>query len=312
MRMTNRRRSSGFTLVELLVVIAIIGVLVALLLPAVQAAREAARRSQCSNHLKQIGLGLHNYADTFGGYFPVGARANLGNLHVSHGFFATILPFVEQQTVYDALVNVGGDAFDEPHRYTVIPTYLCPSWPHENVFQAGSYYGDGASGTYVGVGGVHPVPTGSNATQTVADNLGAFPKNGIFGKAILEGSTKYSALRKLSGVTDGLSNTMAIGEFIQIDAGAAAPGNVRPWIFGALNSGGLYSFKVINNFPINAKVKRDQDGASFNYLPFGSFHPGGGHFLLGDGSVHFISETISFDLYKYLGTCNGGESAQLQ
>jgi len=291
--------------VELLVVIAIIGVLVALLLPAVQSAREAARRMQCANNLKQIGLGLHNYADTYKGYFPIGALATGGSVNVSHGFFATILPFIEQQVIYDKLLNLNGNAEAEPHRHTVIGTYICPSWPHENSYSAGAFT------NYMGVGGAYPVPSLSSATTTVADSAGAFPKNGIFGKVIASGTDKYSALRKMAGVTDGLSNTFAVGEFVHINPNDSGTGNVRPWLYGALTTSGLYAFKVVARAPLNAKVTRDQDGHSFNYLPFGSFHPGGGHFLLGDGSVHFVSETIDFDLYKYLATCNGNEAVQL-
>src|SRR5688500_18954736 len=102
-----RRRKSGFTLVELLVVIAIIGVLVALLLPAVQAAREAARRTQCVNNLKQLGLGIHNYHDTYKvippGALDFGATPTAGPTIPSWGFATKILPFIEQGTVYDRL-----------------------------------------------------------------------------------------------------------------------------------------------------------------------------------------------------------------
>jgi prepilin-type processing-associated H-X9-DG protein len=294
-----------------LVVIAIIGILIALLLPAVQAAREAARRMQCTNNLKQIGLGLHNYADTYQGYFPIGALDNYVNSSVtnefSHGFLSTILPYIEQQVVYEQL-NLNGNPANSQQRYTVISAYVCPSWPYQNSFNTGNYYGYGAITNYVGVGGAYPVSTPPSApTQTSPDNLGAYPHNGIFAKALLSGSNRYSGLRKLAGVTDGLSNTFAVGEYVQIDPGASAPGNVRPWIFGALSGGGLYAFKVINTCPLNSKLGRGTDGIQFNYLPFGSFHPGGGNFLHGDGSVHFVSETINFTTYKSLATCNGGE-----
>jgi prepilin-type processing-associated H-X9-DG protein len=285
-------------------VIAIIGILIALLLPAVQAAREAARRMQCTNNLKQIGLGLHNYADTYRGYFPVGAYATSSSVAVSHGFLSTILPFIEQGTIYDQLVNLNGSVYSEPHRNTPISAYICPSWPHSGVSSSG------ALTTYTGVGGAYPVVTPpSSPTQTVNPGGGVTPKNGIFGEAIP--ASNYSSLRNMAGVTDGLSNTLAVGEFVHINPGGAAPGNVRPWIYGAMDGAGVYTFKVVNNFPLNAKVTRDQDGASYNYLPFGSFHPGGGNFLLGDGSVRFVPDTISFDIYRYLATCNGGEAAQL-
>lgn len=299
------KQRRGFTLVELLVVIAIIGVLVALLLPAVQAAREAARRSQCSNHLKQLGLGLHNYAVANKEYFPSAARDN-GNLG-GHGLFSTLLPYIEQQTVYDEL-TLDGNTYNEPHRFTEIPPYVCPSYPHETLYEGQANVNmDGAITTYQGVGGVW-----YEGVAHSASTLGRLPHNGIF---------RFNRPVKMAGVTDGLSNTFAMTEFVQIDrqAGAvdanfaAPPGNVRAWILGKTlgDSYGMYSFKVIKDWPLNVQVDRGRDGVPYNYLPFGSHHSGGALFLLGDGSVQFVSETIDFDLYKHLATCNGGEAVQL-
>jgi prepilin-type N-terminal cleavage/methylation domain-containing protein/prepilin-type processing-associated H-X9-DG protein len=296
----------AFTLVELLGVIAIIGILIALLLPAVQAAREAARRSQCSNNLKQMGLGLHNYATAYKGCFPAGARDN-GSAG-GHGLFSTLLPYIEQQTVYDQL-DLNGNTYNSSQRFTEIPAYECPSYPYPFVYRGLSNVNkDGAITTYQGVGGVK----GWKEHGTTSATHGAMPHNGIF---------SFARLQKMSGVTDGLSNTFAIGEFVQIDLVAGSgtnsfadpPGNVRAWILGTTTGGsrGMYAFKVVSSSPLNAHVDRVADGIPFNYLPFGSHHPGGGNFLFGDGSVHFISETISFNTYKYLATCNGGEAAEL-
>ena len=301
-----RRPQHGFTLVELLVVIAIIGVMVGLLLPAVQSAREAARRMQCSNNLKQLGLGIHNYASTYNSYLPVGVRNN-GTLG-AHGLFSTLLQYIEQQAVYDEL-DINANTYTEPHRFTPIATYQCPSYPHPYLYRGEPNVNmDGAITNYQGVGGTW-YASGVRLTTT---SHGALPHNGMFG---------YDMLRKFADVTDGLSNTLTMGEFVQIDTvpGSAAsnfaapPGNVRAWILGTTtaNSRGMYAFKVIRDIPINAKVNRNADGIPFNFLPFSSYHPGGAHFLLGDGSIRFIAESIDLEMYQHLATINGGETVEL-
>jgi len=281
----------GFTLVELLVVITIIGILIALLLPAVQAAREAARRMHCSNNLKQMGLAVHNYMSQYREYLPPGSPDA-----ATHGLFTYMLPFIEQQSIFDAL-DLDGITFNEPHRYTPIAVYKCPSYPAPDVMEGKTNdLMNGALCTYLGVGGVirpgvETIPSGSG---------GAMPTNGIFG---------WAFNRKASEVTDGLSNTLAMGEFSQQDANgdfSGFPGNVRAWIFGATTTSECsYTFRVAEH-PINAGLNR-KDGVRFNHLYFGSFHPGGALFLVADGSVRFLSENINFELYQAVATCNGGE-----
>ncbi|MEA1949870.1 MAG: DUF1559 domain-containing protein, partial [Planctomycetota bacterium] len=120
-----RLSKRGFTLVELLVVIAIIGILIALLLPAVQAAREAARRMQCGNNLKQMGLAIHNYADAYEGKFPIGSPAP-----ARHGLFSALLPYLEMNDIHDlcAWDLSTFDPANEKVRFEVIPAYHCPSY----------------------------------------------------------------------------------------------------------------------------------------------------------------------------------------
>jgi len=289
-------RTRGFTLVELLVVIAIIGILIALLLPAVQAAREAARRAQCTNHLKQIGLAMHNYATTHTEYFPPGSPGLW-----EHGLFTYMLPYLELETLYDRLdlECETYDTYHEPLRYEVVLGYLCPSWPHMEVDRDGDFVG--ALTTYQGVAGAHP-----DEPPFVESSYGGnVPKNGMFG---------WEMLRKMRDVTDGLSKTLTMGEFVQIDTEptsgvewwARPPGAVRAWVYGGGRYQGLYSSKVLV-YAINAEVNRGTDNIPFNHLPMGSYHPGGANFLIGDGSVTFISETILLDTYESLGTVNGGE-----
>ncbi len=291
-----RRRANGFTLVELLVVIAIIGILIALLLPAVQSAREAARRMQCSNNLKQMGLALHNYATAHREYFPIGGTGS-----ARHALFTAMLPYLEQQALHDDLdlKSTSVTTHNEPHRYTGVSTYICPTWPHEAIYRGMSLsYQNGAMTTYQGLAGAYP--TVDPYTTAAHGNL---PKNGMFG---------WGFPRRISEITDGLSNSLAISEFVQIDQEGgtygAPPGNVRPWILGATtdDSRGSYAMKAAVH-PLNAKLDRAKDKIAFNWLPQGSFHSGGANFAAADGSVHFLSENISFDLYRQLMTVNGGE-----
>ncbi|MDY0170335.1 MAG: DUF1559 domain-containing protein [Thermoguttaceae bacterium] len=303
-RPTARRCPAGFTLVELLVVIAIIGILIALLLPAVQSAREAARRMQCSNNLKQLALALHNYASAQREHFPI---ASVGPQR--HGLFTALLPYVEQKAIYDDLdlASTTRNTFQEPQRYTSVPCYVCPSWPHEVVFRnMANSYQNGAITTYQGTGGAYPT-----VAPFFTASHGNIPKNGVFG---------WGVSRRMGDIRDGLSNTLALAEFVQIDllpgsgtnSFSNPPGNVRAWVMGAVDgtSYASYTLKVAVH-PLNSRFDRVADGVSFNHLPFGSYHPGGGHFAAADGSVHFLSDSISFDLYRQLMTVDGGESVSI-
>jgi len=296
------RRTRAFTLVELLVVIAIIGILIALLLPAVQAAREAARRSQCTNNLKQIGLALHNYHDAKE-VLPYGT-----NYPCCYGpgetWSAAILPYMEQGALYDQFdwglnTNVPPNATVAA---TVIPGYICPSDPESSQpVRNRDPYGHNPSPSmalwYPGSMGpthmdaCHYCPDPPPSYCCCSENFGRpwNPSCGVFGRHV-------SAI-KLAHIKDGTSNTIMAGESL--------PGECS-WhsVFG--HNFPLSGTTVPINNPFTAAPgSPDEWQRTCGYK---SRHPGGANFLLCDGSVHFFAETIDYRLYNGLGTRDGKEA----
>ena len=293
-------RRPAFTLVELLVVIAIIGILVALLLPAVQAARESARRTQCTNNLKQIGLAINNYA-TEDGSLPVGNPGpDTPGDPEQHGLFTTILPYLEENTLYEG-INFSLIPRQEPSRFTAVSAYLCPSYSEPAVVESNTVnsYQLGALTTYQANGGAF-VRNRQPYTGSLEGNI---PLNGPFGW----GEKK----RRVSQITDGLSKTFIMGEFVHVDRipggdYSTPPGNTRPWMMGGSAFKASYVFKVLEH-PPNSQIDRVADGVPFNHLPHGSFHPGITNFVFGDGSVRSIDDHIDLDIYQGFATIDGEE-----
>ena len=301
--LSGRRR--GFTLVELLVVIAIIGVLVALLLPAVQAAREAARRMKCSNNLKQLSLALHNYEDTHKTLPPAGINSN------EMSWLVMTLPFIEQKNMYDQFnFNQGG--WNALNRITIvkgvkIPAITCPSLttPRDNfsLFDPANEAAVSALHYYAILGPIGPNAFGANTayqSQGVDAGFGFCAAQGAFGQGQANGPTVIPLNNPLRTITDGTSNTLLLGEM--------AWNNYpywRPWTRGYyFDSRGtlLYASKNVKN-PINSRIA---DG--WNDGSLGSLHPVGAMFSRVDGSVHFVRQNIDMGTYRALASRDGGEA----
>jgi prepilin-type N-terminal cleavage/methylation domain-containing protein/prepilin-type processing-associated H-X9-DG protein len=341
-----RETRRGFTLIELLVVIAIIAVLISLLLPAVQSAREAARRAQCTNNLKQIALALHNYHDTIG-TFPPGAIDDQNWNGTWWNWEAFILPHLEQRNIYNAInfslsnitVATNAMAASDPNVTawrTVISTYLCPSDDVGNGIMdnmeavcinplTGNNYNPFSAAVTCYVGNTGDMRTGNPtwdyySLDTPADwaNGLGWGCNGTFRGMFGECSNGRSI--SIRQVTDGTTNTFMAGENSPNMNGALI------WVDGDAT----YSSTVI---PLNWKMNLKDgqvdpaDGTTCNIslqynnptgalhcwrnetgtYGFRSWHPGGANFAMVDGSVRFIKQSINPRTYNALGTRASGE-----
>lgn len=297
----------GFTLVELLVVLAVIAVLMGLLLPAVQAAREAARSLSCKNNLKQLGIGIHNYHDTHQTLPPGWMATSIPDVDGGFGerwsWKVFILPYIEQPAVYEALnVNDGRQPIplaDDFRAQVVITTFLCPSDPGGSFNESypdpnGNFY---PKSNYPGVHG-----RGEEVSTAVGGGNGLFSKN--------------SRIR-FADITDGTSSTFAIGER---DAHARGQGT-----FGSLGDPFRHAAVWIRAMPRPGSITpTTQHGRSVagvctdvpgstrllnghSSRAFGSAHAGGGHFNFADGAVRFVTQSIDPVIYGRLAQRNDGQ-----
>ena len=265
-----RVQQLGFTLVELLVVIAIIGILIGMLLPAVQQVREAARRLACSNNMRQIALAHQNYHSTHSEFPPGFVLDNSNNRFPSHGWACFLLPFIEQNNLFETIDPQG---FSDPLESTpeeggaIVPSYVCPS---SNLPER-SPSGFGKC-NYAGNQGY--------------DNTRLKDDGGI-----LDDNSSISS----DGITDGLSNTIIVGE---CDGSNLESDDAFPIWIGPPEGGGRIAFSrrsvLRRGNPINGFNLERPGGlpGEFDAALFSSNHPGGANFGLCDGSVHFLSETI--------------------
>lgn len=263
------RKVRGFTLIELLVVIAIIAILIALLLPAVQQAREAARRSQCKNNLKQLGLALHNYHDTFN-TLPIGVldAPPAGVAQGDWTWSTMILPYIDESALWKKL-NVGTGVFPgsgnndnraHPLSGLEIGAFICPSDPGDPVNRYFKYNG--------------------KSNYPASNNL-MFTNSNI----------------KFRDITDGTSNTFLVGERALVE-NAAQRSIGAIWVGFTCGTAGSFSFHVWNpintRFPGTADAANCQSGDSANQVRFvvSSMHEGGAHLCMADGAVKFFNENI--------------------
>ena len=322
-----RRLARGFTLIELLVVIAIIAVLIALLLPAVQQAREAARRSQCKNNLKQIGLACHNYLDALG-VFPYGgsgdANYNWGaGASTGHGIFnwrGHILPYIDQAPLYNGMVaGMGTNGVSQPPGTPAtayqtaaaalaavkitIPAYQCPSDPGANRNDApggpwggtpqylgppSSYFGSAGPSYEYSQASVCGSTSGCTLYGTTNDFNGA-------GNSATPGMFALRATRfSTRDVTDGTSNTLLVGEEKILNTAGAMWG-IRHW---------MDPFAVTSTARL---INRTDPPQGYYGQGFGSAHTGGAHFVMADGAVRFISENVSVIVFCAAGSKSAGE-----
>lgn len=299
-RFISHRRRGGFTLIELLVVIAIIAVLVALLLPAVQQAREAARRTQCKNNLKQIGLALHNYLERVR-VFPPAYLSNLDSSGNDTGpgwgwaaFLLADLELTPLQQAIDFNVDIATSA-NLTARKTFLPVFSCPSDTGPNVFTI-SVDPDGN-------------PLSPAVTLAHANYVGVNGNNGVTGnQAVNDGAFLENRSLRPADIVDGLSNTFFIGE-------RSVNMSVTTWV-GAITGAGVVDMRDADPSAIegssalvlghcgphapNNPLVTDADALS-------SKHAGGANFLFGDGSIHFINSQISLTVYDALATRGGSD-----
>ncbi len=319
------RSRRAFTLIELLVVIAIIAILVALLLPAVQQAREAARRSSCKNNLKQIGLALHNYMSTFAETLPSAGNTLAGGYPDDYSPLARLLPYCEQANLQDLIdwdLHLGHPAAQplptEMHivARTIIPMFMCPSdpapqvatEPYQNTFQyAGCNYAANQSD------GIETTPT--NQIHPI------YPGNGLFW---------CSSRTKIRDCVDGTSNTIAFAEstrgpgttgtgtdndvrkyrmsggYTEVAAAPPYPNTdghrLTSWLRGVVPFG-----PVMNGFLTPNSDVPDAVTGSSKITAARSYHTGGAQAVTMDGSVHFISDSVDTDVYRGAWTRDGGE-----
>ena len=326
-RSSGRRVLSGFTLVELLVVIAIIGVLVALLLPAVQAAREAARRMSCQNNLKNIGLADQNYHDTKGHFTLARPGPDSTSSAVfralgrdplkrqGYSAFVSLLPYLEQQQLYDrfdlqtppglwpaGITDSGGNwHVNFPAREEAMSArpdvLVCPSSgdePQTTLTQYQNWDFIPAVGNYAVVAGHRGLIFGQfgvNACMLKHNNTGIH----LYG-----GSTAWDSTVSIRKITDGTSNTISFGEVI--DSHTDQSSNI--WTYCKRYLDVFRMTDVAMNTPPSLVGQPANGGPDVNGA-FASRHPGGAHFTYGDGHVEFVDESIDFDTYQQLSTIDG-------
>lgn len=288
---------SAFTLVELLVVIAIIGTLISLLLPAVQAAREAGRRTSCRNNMKQIGLALHNYHDV-NKRFPSGWDADQPEGEPGWGWGSAILPFMDQQNLHDRVrfdlaIDNSANNFA---RLQTVEGFICTSDPGDKLFLIGE--GDHSHGhdDHEHTDGDENIDHGDQLFEIARSNY-----VGVFGTFEIEdapgrgdGTFFFRSRVRFASLTDGTSNTIVVGERSSRLGGSIWHGVIHE------ASGNMARIVGVTDHTPNHR--------DLHFDDFSSYHPAGANFLRGDGSVSLINDQIDLRVYQALATRQGGEA----
>jgi prepilin-type N-terminal cleavage/methylation domain-containing protein len=315
------RRLSAFTLVELLVVIAVIGVLIALLLPAVQKVRSAANRLKCASHLKQLGLALHNYHETRG-FFPHGTYNLIDNTFFTpppynntqdrRCWMHDVMAFLEQEALFkefDAYMSTGKSALYFPGSTRVLPTLVCPADP--NSPKRKTFNSDGG-----GEGGAQ----GFSGNYVLCAGNGYFNEGGYKNSDKLNGMFFAVSKVRMAEVTDGSSHTAMASELVLVPD--ITGNDIRGRYFNPAHCGVLFSTRLPPNAPvpdmfnwcldkvIDQAPCIDTRWAGNNMFVLArSYHAGGINLGLADGSARYMSNNVDPVSYKALGSRDGGEKA---
>lgn len=314
MKTKRSRLEAGFTLIELLVVIAIIAILVALLLPAVQQAREAARRTQCKNNLKQLGIALHNYHDVYNKFPPGGFwnNTNSGRTYQQGSLLTHLLPYVEQANMFNQIpfnappASAGYDVNNATlpdgrlmRTVFVVPTFRCPSDTVGVGFNGVSTIQNYAGSKGASNAGSPAAGHTTGGATACPDAFLSFAKGNGYGNGVSGPFHRNNRCDSMADCRDGLSNTIYIGE-----VRPECSNHMRQGWLAANNGQGMAS----TLYPINLDTCNDDMSTGCrwvnnwtNEFGFRSRHVGGAQFVLGDGAVRFISENIDHEAYNRLG-----------
>ena len=315
------RRHRGFTLIELLVVIAIIAILIGLLLPAVQAARESARRVQCTNNLKQLGIALHNYHDTSGtfppGYLSVADRITFDNVGPGWGWAARSLSQMEQAPLFNSINFPLGIEFpaNQTARLTVLASFLCPSdaWRQDTFTVVDST----TSGTTPGAPICMVASSNYVGSFGTGDPSSLYPfvvndDNGPPGRDNGNGAFFRNNSLRLAQVLDGTSQTFVVGERSQNLSRASWTGAVTNAAVPLVALQGESGLDPEGGGALTLAHTGEGHGPNSpsglaHADQYWSLHPGGANFLFADGSVRFIKEQVGFRIFQALATRSGAE-----
>ncbi|MDZ7617697.1 MAG: DUF1559 domain-containing protein [Patescibacteria group bacterium] len=337
---TRRRHRAAFTLVELLVVIAIIGILIALLLPAVQSAREAARALHCKGNFRQIGIALHNYHSAHRSFPPGGIGYGwcrnadpYGDAHIMNkNGLLLLLPHLEQQPLYDqfdqsqcacnamegnngccgpasAIGTLSGDAVNSGNyrvAITRLAVFSCPSDNGDPLLDTGMHYGIKSGTSHKGVKTNYDFSANRSYECNNWKRSASSPSRRMFGE---------NSGTRIRDVKDGTSTTLAMGETLyDVYNGRCAAWAYRGWVMTGVDVGAA-EFNLWERIPPPSGFERyppePRRGKLASWAYLGSLHPSGAHVMAADGSVHFFNQDMDTAVRTKLATMAGGEVASI-